>query len=124
MDIESLYTVEAHEAGAEVQINNPLTGKKTDIYIKVAGMDSKAYRKARHAALREAALKVADGEVDEDALASNMLAEATTGWRGVESKGKPIAFSKDKAVDIYLNSPSIRDQVDRFISDRSNFTNG
>lgn len=125
MDIESLYTVVAHEAGAEVRIRNPLTGKLTDIYIKVVGVDSKVYRKAKHKAMRAAAIAMDEnGELDDDDLACEILADATIGWRGMQSKGKSLPFSKKRAKDIYLNSPSIRDQVDAFTSKRANFTSG
>ena len=46
MDVKNLYTLEAHEDGAEIQIKSPADNEPTDFYIKVKGVDSKAYREA------------------------------------------------------------------------------
>jgi len=122
MDIEKLYTVDLHEAGAEVQINGP-DGKPTDIFIKMVGIDSKTWRniiKRKERAL----LKMSYDEIAEVEDGYLILAEATLGWRGIESNGKPVEFSKKKAEQLYKNAPYIRDQVDVFIANRSNFMKG
>ena len=44
MDINQLFTAEAHEEGAEIRIKSPLDGAETDFYITLQGIDSKTYR--------------------------------------------------------------------------------
>ena len=119
MDIESLYTVDAHESGAEMQVKDP-SGKSVDMFIKVIGVDSKAWR----GLAKERRKKMLDGQTDPDADDIDMLVKATTGWRGFMSGGKKVEFSKDKIKELYENAPYIAEQVDRFIANRANFIKG
>jgi len=122
MNITDLYTAESHENGSEVNIINPFDGNPTDIYIKVQGVDSKAFREAKRKSYRNA-LENPDS-YDSDKTTCEILADITVGWRGVESDGKDLEFSKEKAFELYENAPAIRDQIDTYISNRANFTNG
>ena len=115
MDIDQLYTVEDHEKGAEMQVHDQ-NGKPLDMYLTIAGMDSKAWRQAFNKNKR----KMIEGED----IKADILSEVTIGWRGFTSKGKELEFSKKKAKNLYSQAPYIADQVDRFIADRSNFTKG
>lgn len=125
MDIEQLYTVDAHEAGADVVIRNPLTGEDTDIVITIKGIDSKAFRQARLNVRRKALEGMRDGsDADADAVASEILAKITIGWTGLTSKGEPVPFSEKTALELYKNAPPIREQIDEFISNRINFIKG
>ncbi len=126
MDINELYTVEACEKGAELQIVNPITGEKTDCYIEVMGVDSKAFREAKRQSQRKAVevAKKEDSSLDVDEITAGMLADVTVGWRGFTSKGKAVKFSKKAAKELYANSPDIANQVDLFMSKRANFTKG
>lgn len=117
MDIKSLYTVEDHEKGSELRIVSPIDGELTDFYIKIQGIDSKAYRKAVRAYHRRLLDNKEGGE-------SELLASVTIGWRGLEENKEPVEFTKEKAVYLYENSPNIANQLDRFIADRKNFTKG
>lgn len=117
MELKSLYTAEAHESGAELQVKNPVTGELTDFYITIAGVDSKTYREALRNYQRAIVSKKEADELE-------LLVAVTKGWRGLESEGKPVEFSADKARELYENAPPIAQQVDRFIVDRRNFTKG
>jgi hypothetical protein len=127
MDISEFYTADLHAEGAEVRIKNPLTGKLTDCYIKVVGMDSKAFRVADSKGKRSLLSAAAGGgDIEQaklDAIAQT-LADSTIGWRGFTDNGKELEFSIDKAVALYANSPVIANQVDIFISNRRNFIKG
>jgi hypothetical protein len=125
MDIHSLYTADAHEEGAEMQITNPATGEKVEAYIKVKGIDSKAFRQASRKKQRAMLTAMSLGEdCDEDKLDVDALAELTIGWRGIMDGDKEYTFTKARAKDLYTQSPGIRDQIDRYISKRANFTKG
>lgn len=114
MNIDELYTVEHHEKGAEMQVRNE-DGKKLDMFITLAGIDSKLWRNAFNSHKKE----LIDGNEDADA---KLYAEVTLGWRGFMSKDKELEFSKKKAEQLYVNAPYIMGQVDKFIADRGNFT--
>lgn len=128
MDIAELYTSDAHEEGAEVQLKHPATGEPLDVFIKVKGVDSRSFRqslrKKQRAMLSALASKEDGAEVDEDQLDAEALAEATIGWRGIKQDGEEYEFSKERARTLYLKSPGIRSQLDAFISNRRNFTKG
>jgi len=117
MKLDTLYTTELHDAGAEVRIYDD-KGKKTDLLITVVGMDSKAFRKhsKRHQKAYLEALR-SKKEFDDDELNLQGLVDCTVGWRGVEEK-----FSKKLCSDLYKNAPYIKDQIDTFMGDRANFT--
>ena len=53
-----------------------------------------------------------------------MLSAVTIGWRGLNDGKAEVEFSKERALQLYDNSPNIATQLDRFIADRKNFTKG
>ena len=117
MDIKNLYTVEKHEDGAELRVVSPLDGKLTDFYIRIQGIDSKAYRTAVRAYQRKLLAEEEGGEAE-------LLAAVTIGWRGLNDGKAEVEFTKEKALQLYENSPNIATQLDRFLGDRKNFTKG
>jgi len=120
MDINSLYTVEKHESGAEMQVQDE-TGKDLDMYITVAGIDSKLFRKAKNE-LRREILK--DIDADYEDLRAKKLGDITLGWRGFTDKGEELVFTQKLAGQLYVNAPYLMDQIDAFINQRVNFTKG
>lgn len=119
MELNSIFSSDT----AECVFRDPRTGEATDLSVTVYGMDSEKFREVTKEAARAHAKAKADGkdapegpEVD-----AERLAELTVGWSGLTEDGKPVAFSKAKAVEIYTSSPELRRQVDRFIFQVSNF---
>ena len=109
--------------GFEFQVYDD-TGEKVDWFISVVGVDSDAYRekereqKRRNIAniSRTRGLAISLRSAESDAI--ELLASATTGWRG----GEAIApYSHAEAVRIYTQFPQVREQVDRVIGERANF---
>ena len=117
MDINTLYTADAHEEGAEIQIVSPLDGEKTDFYITLQGIDSKTYRKAVRAYHRKLIAEEEGGEID-------LLVAITKSWRGLNDGKKDIEFTPEMARDVYVNAPSVSTQIDAFVADRKNFIKG
>ena len=116
MDIYELYTVDAHDEGAEMQVRDP-RGVLIDCYITLAGIDTKRWIEAFNKNTR----KKLDGEDNKEA---SVLAESTIGWRGFANNGEDLVFSKKLAKQLYMNAPYIADQVDKFIANRVNFIKG
>lgn len=119
MNIEELYTVEAHETGAEMQVKNQ-SGKLTEMFITLIGVDSKKWRKL----VKDRRKVMLDGTGDPDADDIKMLVNASIGWRGFMSNDKEIEFTKQNIKALYENAPYIAEQADRFIAKRSNFIKG
>lgn len=117
MKLNSLYTAESHESGAEVRIND-IEGKPTALYIKVKGVESATVRKFKKKRL-EAYVdsKQKDIEFDEEKFIVDGLLEATIGWRGTDEK-----FTAELCRELYTEAPHVAEQVDDFIADKRNFT--
>ena len=117
MKITELYTADLHNEGSEVQILDQ-NGNKTNLHIKVVGMDSTAFRKhtKRYQKAYLEALR-SNKEFDEDSLSIQGLVDCTVSWRGVDEK-----FSKKLCEKLYSQAPYIKDQIDTFMGDRANFT--
>lgn len=120
MNPNELYTLENHETGAEMQVEDQ-NGKKIKAFITLAGVDSKLFRKAKNELRREILKDVA---ADFEVTRAKKLADVTLGWRGFTDKGKKIIFTRDLAEQLYLNAPYLMDQADRFINQRVNFMKG
>ena len=120
-NIEDLYTVDSHEAGAEMQVRDE-NGNKLKMFITVAGIDSKLFRKVK-VNLRTNLLKGGEN-VDAETIRAEALANVTLGWRGFKSKGKKLEFSVERVKQLYNSAPYVMDQVDKFVNKRVNFTKG
>lgn len=125
MDIKELYTAEAHEQGAEMQIRAP-SGKLIDAYIKLIGPDSKTYRNV----IKEAQTALALARIDKSKIGEtelteyNLYAKTVLGWRGLQDGKKEFEFSTERCVELFKEAPYILDQVKRFQENRANFTKG
>lgn len=137
IDLATLNTVAACNAGAEIELSHPVTGEKLGIYINVLGKDSEVFkshvRLTINARLRKAAtekkrarepevLTVEENEREGIAL----LADCTVGWRTGEVaeilfEGQALSCTTANAVRIYSALPWIREQVDTAIGDLENF---
>lgn len=128
MDMSKLCTAEAHENGAELTILDPIDYTKTDFIITLKGLDSRSFRFKNKANIRKGIALLQDGEKpsneDLDDLDIETMAECTIGWTGLYDGETEIVFSKEKAIEIYKAAPAVREQVERFVKDRENFTQG
>lgn len=117
MKLSNLYTTDLHADGAECEI---LDGedKPTGLFITVMGVDSQVFRdhaKRQQKAYIEALRSKKDFD-DEDMSIDGMVA-ATISWRGTSEE-----FSPELCRELYTKAPYVKDQIDRFIADRANFT--
>jgi hypothetical protein len=127
MELSNLMTADDHAAGAECNIFSPVNGKKTDVYILIAGADSPIWRKQKRKQTSEimaAARAKTPTDLDYDKMDIEALVEATISWRGIVKDGKPWEFSKANALQLYTKSPGIVSQLLDFIAEKRNFTKG
>ena len=127
MDISNLMTADAHAAGAECNIFSPVDGKATDVFILMAGVDSAVWRKQKRkqtSEIMQASRDKKESDLDYDRMDIEALVEATIGWRGIVSGGKPWEFSKANALALYSKSPGIVSQLLDFIATKRNFIKG
>ena len=122
-DLAKLDTAKVAEEGAELRVAHPTTGEDLGITITLIGTDSKTFRDISKSRAT-ASLKKKSREIDLDQNEQDsieLLARCTKGWSGITENGKEIAFSYDNAVQLYTKYLWLREQIDRFMADRSNF---
>ena len=122
-DLAKLDTAKVAEEGAELRVAHPTTGEDLGITITLIGTDSKTFRDISKSRAT-ASLKKKTREIDLDqneSEAVELLAKCTKGWTGITENGKEIVFSHDNAVQLYTKYLWLREQIDRFMADRSNF---
>ena len=122
-DLAKLDTAKVAEEGAELRVAHPTTGEDLGITITLIGTDSKTFRDISKSRAT-ATLKKKTREIDLDQNESDavdLLAKCTKGWNGITENGKEVVFSYDNAVQLYTKYLWLREQIDRFMADRSNF---
>ena len=127
MELSNLMTADDHAAGAECNIFSPVDGKKTDVFILIAGADSPVWRKAKRKQTSEIMSVARSKEpvnLDYDKMDIEALVDATLGWRGIIKNGEPWEYSKENAADLYTKSPGLVSQLLDFIAEKRNFTKG
>lgn len=129
MDLSQLNTVAGADAGADLVLRNPATDEPlateegASISITLAGYDSKAARKMRHA-MANRRMQRTGGKMTAESLEADgieLLCALTLGWQNIVVDGEPLEFSADNAAKLYKRFPWIREQVDAFVGDRANF---
>ncbi len=130
MDLNDFNLTEKAEQGADLYLEHPGTGEALESdgkkwAIRLAGTDSKQYRNKSRALQNKRLNKVAKGRKADfggtDLESCELLASCTLGWSGLVKDGQPLEFSYDAAVDLYMTQLWIREQVDVFVGERTNF---
>jgi len=127
MEFDKLATTANHEAGAEVNILSPVDGSPTDVFIKIKGADSKAWRQQRKRQTSTIVQAKSEGKLDEvdyDALDIEALVAITIDWKNLTKGGKKYECTPENARALYEQSPSIVQQLLTFLADSGNFTKG
>lgn len=122
-DLATLDTSKVAEEGAELLVEHPTTGEDFGIKITLIGTDSKTFRDLSKSRAT-ASLKKKSRDIDFDqgeAESIELLAKCTKGWEGITEDGIEVPFSYENAVKLYTKYLWLKEQVDRFIVDRSNF---
>lgn len=126
MDLSAL---KISAAGAEMPVLHPVTGdaltndKGDAMTITLVGTDSVEFKSIVRDRLRkQPASKAKQVDLEEaEQRGIELLAKITQGWSGIQFEGKPLAFSYENAVKLYSELPWLKEQVDKFVADRSNF---
>lgn len=127
MEFDKLATTASHEAGAEVNILSPVDGSPTDVFIKIKGADSKAWRQQRKRQTSTIVQAKSEGKLDEvdyDVLDIEALVAITIDWKNLTKGGKKYECTPENARALYEQSPSIVNQLLTFLADSGNFTKG
>lgn len=143
-------TIEAAETPVEMAVQHPKTKKDSGVYITLVGKDSDAYRalsrklnNKRFGELKKTKTLTMTAEQNEEENL-RLLSACVRSWRSrvFERRGEklvatdnfqPIFFAAEKGKMecnilnvkwVFENVPEIREQVEDFIQDRTNFLTG
>lgn len=135
MDLSSLDSTVAAEEGAELQLRSPVDDSilrdektKDPVTITLFGTDSKEYMKVTHSIQNRrlgkrlgkgGRAKLTAEEFEVEAL--ELLVASTKAWKHIVVDGQELDCSEKNVRMVYQRFPWIREQVDEFIADRSNF---
>lgn len=118
----------------ELELRHPGTGLPLEndegeaMTITLVGIDSSEWRQAQRKLTNRRlslARKGQQSALDADALEEegiDTLVACTKGWAGIQLDGEPLPFSAENARKLYTRFVWIREQVDRFVGNRANFT--
>ena len=115
------------EEGAELEVLDPVTGEAVGAYITLAGADSVVHRKAvaniskRRFNNQKGFRNTGFDPERMEAESIEILAACTLSWKGVTLEGAALPCSRDNAIKMYTRFPWLREQVEAFISDRSEY---
>jgi hypothetical protein len=127
MKLSKFNTTKRSNAGAELELSLLDSGKPSGVFITLMGRDGTVFRSIREDRSKAMTDRVSAGKGDltpdeQDEMVCDTLSRLTVGWRNIEADdGSEVPFTKEKAYQIYLEHPSIREQANQFIADRANF---
>jgi len=110
------------EEGQWMEVETP-GGEGTDIHLKLAGSDSSYYQKQIQTQQRKMLKKKKFNKTPEEIENDNieLLAACTLDWQNVAYKEESLDCTKYNVRWLYKAFQLIREQIDEFIGDRSNF---
>jgi len=125
MDLSQLNVSAA--GSSELTLRHPATGE--DLYdgdnpvtVTLLGKDSKEYRQAvartANSRLRNRKVQTVE-QAQQDGI--DLLSAVTLGWQGITENGEPLECTQHEVKRVYREYAWIREQVDEFVDDRSNF---
>lgn len=123
LDLASLDTAALCDQGAEMELVHPATGEPLGVYLTLAGVDSRAWRKAV-AAQVERRLSRRGGKISAEEIQANdieILARCTLAWRNVVLDGEALSCTPDTARALYKRLPWAREQADAFAANRASY---
>ena len=134
MDLSKIDLTASADVAQKLVLTHPATGDDlldkdgNVVYIELLGRDStvaKAESKRRSQQMLNQMRGNKKVDVDEAVKNSiSLLSKLTLGWSGLDFDGEELEFSREKAIWLYTEYSWIREQVDEFIADRSNFFKG
>ncbi len=106
IDLASLDTAALCEQGAELELTGPGTGEPLGVYLTLAGMDSKVWRRAANALAEKRTRQRHRVTADEVRTGTiEILARCTLGWRHVVVDGQELPCNVENARELYSRFP-------------------
>jgi len=123
VDLSQFDTKKTSEEGVWVEIENPIDGEPLGIHFKILGSDSEVYnkqiRKNKDKMMKQGMRNIKSENLEVEEI--ELLVACTVDWDNIVDNGEKLECTKENVRYVYKNYPWIKDQVDDFIGDRSNF---
>ncbi|GLQ07511.1 hypothetical protein [Sneathiella chinensis] len=123
VDLAGLDLTARAEAGAVLALRHPVTEAVLPVQIRLKGQDSETFRAILRqqidAQLASGAENLSAAELEKNLI--RRLAALTMGWDNVILRGEAVPFSVRAAEALYSEHVWVREQVARFVEDRSRF---
>lgn len=133
-EITAVDVSEQHDAGADLHLRHPDTGKPLfdkdgkPVTIRLAGPDSKRFQDAERW-ITDRQMQANKGKRnftltadDIDEYEIERLARCTIAWSPMTQRGEPFACTPENARALYRSNLALRRQVKEFIEERGNFS--
>ncbi len=133
-DLSSFDTTKLADEGAVMELCDPIDGRRLideksgdPVTITLIGQDAKQYQREVHKAtnkrlnkrITKGRIKLSAEEIEGDSL--DLLIKCTKSWTYINVDGEMLEFSQKNVRMLYERFPWIKEQVDEFTTDRSNF---
>jgi len=123
VDLSQFDTKKTSEEGVWVEIESPIDGEPLGIHFKILGSDSEVYnkqiRKNKDKMMKQGMRNIKSENLEVEEI--ELLVACTVDWDNIVDNGEKLECTKENVRCVYKNYPWIKDQVDDFIGDRSNF---
>lgn len=129
MDLKKLTGDQTSTMDVRHPVSEEILRNENDepISIELHSADSEVYRaelrkrqnKRLERSLKKGSKALTAEEIDRHTV--EILAAVTADWSNIEWEGEALPFSHKNAVMLYESLPWLREQVDRFVTDRENF---
>jgi hypothetical protein len=126
VDLSAFDVSSGADKGARLTLRDK-HGKVTEEWIDLLGADSKEYqsRLAQQNQARIDRIQQRMGRASENEILNEQverLAVATKDWSFKSKNGEKVEPNFKNALNVYINSPLIREQAEWFVHNRANFT--
>lgn len=131
MDL-SKFKVDSENQTAELQVLHPVTFEPLEnegkpVVIVLHGPDSQAQKKvvrgfqndAIKQGMKKKKMNISSEQLEARALALDVA--STADWKNLTYEGKQLKCTPENVKKVYSELPWLREQVEEFISERSNF---
>lgn len=123
VDLSQFDTKKTSEEGVWVEIESPTDGEPLGTHFKILGSDSEVYnkqlRKNKDKMMKQGMKNIKSENLEVEEI--ELLVACTVDWDNIVDNGEKLECTKENVRYVYKTYPWIKDQVDEFIGDRSNF---
>ena len=121
MKRQDFFTKTPSNNGSKMELIDPATNKLSGESLTVLGFDSDVFNQAlnekRRDNVRVLTLPKEEQEEQTEIAERKLIASLVTGWTFEE------AFTEEGLLELIIESPSVKNQIDKFASNRANFIN-